>query len=128
MAGKVEANIRRRAIRRAEIERANLPLKYCCKLLSANEFIDLHIFQRPLLLVAVEAIARAKDFQALPQLLGALDDPYLVNRQFAYKGLQEMLGMRLSDFGYRIHLTSKERRKPLDDLRARFSQRPQPNE
>ena len=102
MAGKVEANIRRRAIRRAEIERANLPLKYCCKLLSANEFIDLHIFQRPLLLVAVEAIARAKDFQALPQLLGALDDPYLVNRQFAYKGLQEMLQVRLRDFGYRF--------------------------
>src|SRR5207244_9386101 len=63
-------------------------------------------------LVAVETLARAKDFQALPQLLDALDDPYLVNRQFAYKGLQEMLGIHLAEYGYRFYMRSDERRQP----------------
>jgi predicted CXXCH cytochrome family protein len=71
-------------------------------------------------LVAVEALTRAQDFQALPELINALDDPYLINRQFAYKGLQEMLDVRLTDFGYRFYMTREERRKPLADLRARF--------
>jgi predicted CXXCH cytochrome family protein len=71
-------------------------------------------------LVAVEAMTRRRDFFALPRLLDALDDPYLVNRQFAYKGLQEMLNVRLSDFGYRFYASRDERRKPLADLRARF--------
>jgi len=78
-------------------------------------------------LVAVEALTRARDFRALPQLLDALDDPYLVNRQFAHKGLQEMLGLRLRDLGYRFYMTSKERQKPLADLRARFSHAPGTN-
>jgi predicted CXXCH cytochrome family protein len=71
-------------------------------------------------LVAAEALIRARDFRALPQLLDALDDPHLVNRQFAYKGLQEMLNVRLADFGYRFYMMTEERRKPLADLRARF--------
>ena len=45
-------------------------------------------------LVAVEAMARNRDVKMLPRLLDALDDPHLVNRQFAYKGLQEMLNLR----------------------------------
>ena len=53
-------------------------------------------------------------------LFGALDDPYLVNRQFAYKGLQEMLNLRPSDFaGYRFYMTSEERRKPLTTPREK---------
>jgi predicted CXXCH cytochrome family protein len=71
-------------------------------------------------LVAVEAMTRAGDRPALPRLLDALDDPYLVNRQFAYKGLHEMLNVRLADFGYRFYMTKDERRKPLGDLRSRF--------
>jgi predicted CXXCH cytochrome family protein len=71
-------------------------------------------------LVAAEALTRAGQRSALPRLLDALDDPYLVNRQFAYKGLQEMLNVRLADFGYRFYMTGEERRKPLADLRARF--------
>jgi predicted CXXCH cytochrome family protein len=70
-------------------------------------------------LVTVEAMTRARDFRSLPQLIDALDDPYLVNRQFASKGLQEMLGMRLADFGYRFYMTEPERRGPLADLRAK---------
>jgi predicted CXXCH cytochrome family protein len=72
-------------------------------------------------LVAAEALTRARDSQALPQLLDALDDPYLINRQFAAKGLQEMLHRRLADSGYRFYMTSEERRQPLAELRAEFS-------
>jgi predicted CXXCH cytochrome family protein len=71
-------------------------------------------------LVAVETLARAKENWALPQLLAALNDPYLVNRQFAYKGLQEMLGVNLRDLGYRFYMSEEERRQPLANLRARF--------
>jgi predicted CXXCH cytochrome family protein len=71
-------------------------------------------------LVAAEALSRQKDFTALPQLLDSLDDPYLVNRQFASKGLQEMLNLRLADSGYRFTLTADERRQPLADLRGKI--------
>jgi predicted CXXCH cytochrome family protein len=71
-------------------------------------------------LVAAEALTRAHNSEALPQLLGALDDPYLINRQFAQKGLEEMLHVRLGDYGYRFYMTSDERRGPLATLRARF--------
>jgi predicted CXXCH cytochrome family protein len=71
-------------------------------------------------LVAVEALTRGKDARMLPELLDALDDPYLLNRQFAYKGLQERLKLRLDDFGYRFYMSSDERRGPLAALRARL--------
>jgi len=71
-------------------------------------------------LVAVEAMTRNKDVKMLPRLLDALDDSYLLNRQFAYKGLQEMLNLRPGDFaGYRFYMTSEERRRPLADLREK---------
>jgi predicted CXXCH cytochrome family protein len=72
-------------------------------------------------LVAGQALIRAGDRRSLLELLDALDDPYLVNRQFVYQGLQEMLNVRLRDFGYRFYMTSEERQKPLADLRRRFS-------
>jgi predicted CXXCH cytochrome family protein len=78
-------------------------------------------------LVAAEALTRARNFEALPQLINALDDSFLVNRQFAYKGLQDMLNLRLRDLGYRFYMTSEERRKPLAELRARFAHAPGPN-
>ncbi|VTR92961.1 tpr repeat-containing protein : Putative uncharacterized protein OS=uncultured myxobacterium HF0200_08J13 PE=4 SV=1 [Gemmata massiliana] len=71
-------------------------------------------------LVAADALVRAKDRAALPQLLSALDDPFLLNRQFAAKGLEEMLGARFTDTGYRFYMTSAERRKPLSDLREKY--------
>jgi predicted CXXCH cytochrome family protein len=70
-------------------------------------------------LVAADAVSRARDRRALPQLLDALDDPYLVNRQFACKGLEEMLNLRAADSGYHFWMTADERRQPLADLRAR---------
>jgi predicted CXXCH cytochrome family protein len=71
-------------------------------------------------LVAAEALTRARDFKALPQLLNALDDPYLVNRQFAAKGLQAMLSRRLGDFGYHFYMTAEERRGPLAAMRGKL--------
>jgi uncharacterized protein (TIGR03067 family) len=71
-------------------------------------------------LVAVEALIRTGDRSALPQLVDALDDPYLVNREFACKGLQDMLGLRLGDFGYRVSLSRTQRRQSLAALRARI--------
>jgi predicted CXXCH cytochrome family protein len=70
-------------------------------------------------LVAADALSRARDVKALPQLLDALDDPYLVNRQFACKGLEEMLDVRAADSGYHFWMTKGERRRPLADLRAK---------
>jgi predicted CXXCH cytochrome family protein len=72
-------------------------------------------------LVAGAALTRAGDFKALPPLLEALDDEYLVNRQFAAQGLQGMLGVRLADLGYHFYMTAEERRRPLADLRARYA-------
>ncbi len=80
----------------------------------------LHSPNQAVRLVAVETLARRKETDALPQLLDALDDPYLENRQFAYKGLQEMLGARFRDFGYRVTQTHKERTGPVAAIRERF--------
>jgi predicted CXXCH cytochrome family protein len=72
-------------------------------------------------LVAVEALTRGRDFQALPQILEALDDPYLLNRQFAFKGLRAMLGTQLPESGYRFYMTPEERRQPLATLRGKLT-------
>ena len=70
-------------------------------------------------LVGADALTRMRNSQALPQLIDALDDPYLVNRQFTAKGLEEMLGVSLSDFGYHFYQTQAERREPIARIRAK---------
>ncbi len=70
-------------------------------------------------LVAADALARTRNAQALPKLIDALDDPYLLNRQFTAKGLEEMLGVRLSDYGYHFYQTQVERVGPLATIRAK---------
>lgn len=72
-------------------------------------------------LVAVEAMTRNRNLWATPRLVDALDDPFLVNRQFAYKGVQDMLNVRLADLGYRFYMMKEERQKPLAQIRARFA-------
>jgi predicted CXXCH cytochrome family protein len=78
-------------------------------------------------LVAVEALIRTGNRDAMPRLLDALDDPYLVNRQFAFKELKQLLGRQLNESGYRIYMTREERQAPLSDLRRRYQspERPQ---
>ena len=72
-------------------------------------------------LVAVDALVRSRDAKMVPQSLDALEDPFLLNRQFATKGLQEMLGVRLLDFGYRYYQSAEERKRPLAEIRAKLS-------
>jgi predicted CXXCH cytochrome family protein len=71
-------------------------------------------------LVAADALTRAHDVKALPDLLEALDDSFLLNRQFAAKELKERMGVNADDFGYRFYMSSQERRKPLADLKAKW--------
>jgi predicted CXXCH cytochrome family protein len=72
-------------------------------------------------LVAADALARSRDARAIPPLIEALDDPFLLNRQFAARGLEQMLGLRPADAGYRFYQSKEERQKPLAELRARVS-------
>ena len=58
----------------------------------------------------VKLRARA-DEAPLPRMLQALDDPFLVNRQFASRSLESWLGLSLADIGHRFH-TSSEQRQP----------------
>ena len=50
-------------------------------------------------------------------LINALDDPYLINRQFAQHGFEDLLGVQLPDHGYRFYMTPEEREKPMVELR-----------
>ena len=68
-------------------------------------------------MVAVDSLTRRDDHSALPQLIDALDDPSLLNRQFARIGLERMLDLKLSDFGYQYYMTPDERLEPLRRLR-----------
>ncbi len=69
-------------------------------------------------MVGADALARAGAKWALPVIIDQLDDPYLVNRQFIQKSLDEMLGIDTRDFGYRFYMSSDERREPLKQLRT----------
>jgi hypothetical protein len=71
----------------------------------------------PTRLVAVDALARAGAVWALPEMLNALDDPYLLNRQFARIALEQWLGVSLADHGYRFYQSPEERRQPLLKVR-----------
>jgi predicted CXXCH cytochrome family protein len=68
-------------------------------------------------LVAADALARGEARWALPELILALDDPFLLNRQFARIGLEKMLTVKLSEFGYQFYQTREERALPLQKLR-----------
>lgn len=71
-------------------------------------------------LVAADALTRAEARWALPDLIGALDDPFVLNRQFVRIGLERMLKVKLSDFGYRFYQTREERVGPLRKLREQL--------
>ncbi len=68
-------------------------------------------------LVAADAVLRAKDPAFLPELIGMLDDPFLINRQFTQRGLEEMQNIRLEKFGYRFFMSPQERGDALHELR-----------
>jgi hypothetical protein len=47
----------------------------------------------------------------------SLDDPFLLNRQFAARSLEHWLGLSLADAGYRFVMTPEERRPAIDRLK-----------
>ena len=68
-------------------------------------------------LVAAGTIGRRKAAWALPELISQLDDPYLLNRQFAFIAVEELTGRSLSEFGFRFYMTRSERHNPLQLIR-----------
>ncbi|MFP6768806.1 MAG: hypothetical protein VB859_11580, partial [Planctomycetaceae bacterium] len=68
-------------------------------------------------LVAFDALARTRAKWALPRMLDSLDDPFLINRQFAARSLEDWLGLSLADAGYRFVMTPEERRPVIDRLK-----------
>ncbi len=64
----------------------------------------------PTRLAAAEAAAKAKAKWALPDLLRLLvEDEYIINRQFTQRRLEEWLGFKFKDKGYRYYMTEPER-------------------
>jgi hypothetical protein len=56
--------------------------------------------------------------------VGALDDPYLINRQFARIGIEELFGVSLKEFGYQFYMTPDERRQPIEKIHEHLKTTP----
>ncbi len=79
--------------------------------------------QQPMRLVAADALTRAGATWALPGLIATLDDRFLANRLFTQLGIERMLGIRLSDYGYRHYMTPEERAPALKRMRRALAPR-----
>ncbi|MEO1970117.1 MAG: cytochrome c3 family protein [Pirellulaceae bacterium] len=77
----------------------------------------LHSSDQSVRLIALDALARRQSHWALPHMLKALDDPFIINRQFARISIEELLDVQLSDHGYHFYMTAEERIEPLGKLR-----------
>ncbi|MEO1995862.1 MAG: cytochrome c3 family protein, partial [Planctomycetaceae bacterium] len=80
----------------------------------------LHSENQAVRLSAADALFRNQAKWSLEHLIDALDDAFLINRQFARVGLEKLLDIDLVEFGYRFYMTRKERQKPLERLRAKW--------
>ena len=68
--------------------------------------------------VGADALINSNATWALPDLIDALDDPYLVNRQLAEKNISKVIGFDPREQGYHFYMSEKERNEPLSRLRA----------
>lgn len=68
-------------------------------------------------LIGSDALSRTKARWALPELINVLDDPFLLNRQFARTSIERLLEIELSRFGYHYYMTAEERAAPLAQIR-----------
>jgi predicted CXXCH cytochrome family protein len=68
-------------------------------------------------LIAADVLGRTNSRWALKHLIDALDDPMLLNRQFAGRSLESMMGIRLDEFGYRFFMGRDERSIHLERIR-----------
>ncbi len=71
-------------------------------------------------LVGALGLIRSKSPTRIPEILEALDDPYLLNRQFAAKALEDTWNLRLADFGYHFYQTKVERKGPIEAVAKRL--------
>ncbi len=67
-------------------------------------------------MVAADVLTKARADWALPELFDALDSKYMLVRQFAQIGLDDMLETRLAHFGYRFYMFEDEREASLEAL------------
>ncbi len=68
-------------------------------------------------LVGADAVVRQRAGWSLELLVTRLDDEFLINRQFAARGLEKMLGLDLAELGYRFHESQSERKRGLKRVR-----------
>jgi len=68
-------------------------------------------------LAATDAVGRSSDTKTVPALIDILDDPYLLNRQFARVSIERRFQIQLADFGYQFYMTPDERREPIGRIR-----------
>jgi len=71
-------------------------------------------------LVGLDCLVRSGATWALDDLIGALDDEFLVNRQFARTGIEKLVGRSLKSTGYRFYMTRPERKEPLLRIRGEW--------
>ena len=69
-------------------------------------------------LIAADALGRTDSFWAINELVDALDDPFLLNRQFTGKSIETMCNVRLEDYGYRFYMSAEERNQPIRKIRS----------
>lgn len=73
-------------------------------------------------LIGADALTRTNSTWAMSDIVGALDDPLQINRQFARIGLEKMSGISLNESGYRFYMSPDERRQPIEKIRELLRQ------
>jgi predicted CXXCH cytochrome family protein len=74
-------------------------------------------------LVATEAFGRQAAQWGLSAVIELLDDPYLLNRQFAQKAVETLTGVQLDESeGYWYYMTADERQPLIEALRKKYGQ------
>lgn len=72
-------------------------------------------------LVTTEAFAVQKAQWGLPNVIGLLDDPYMLNRQFAQTAVESLTGRELKEFNYWFYMTKEERASAIERIQAEFN-------
>ena len=72
-------------------------------------------------LVAADSLFRQQAHWAVDRLVDALNDPFLLNRQFAERGMEKLLGSEIMKSGYRFYMTPEERRDHIHTIRDAIS-------
>lgn len=80
----------------------------------------LHSEHEPTRMVAAGALADADAQWSIPDLIRMLDDPFMLNRQFTQRWLEEMLEVDLAQFGYRHYQEAAERAEPIRRIWQEF--------